>query len=70
MNSFHCVFTILFLFLIKWLEEEDVFYDVVSSKDVVPPEGVDILDVISGTKCRVSYKGQYYKAEVLQHGTF
>ena len=45
-----------------------IMYDVVSAKDVVPPEEVDILDVVPGTVCRASYSGQYYKARIIECG--
>ena len=43
-------------------------YDVVSSKMVVPPDEVDILEVAPGTVCKVAFGGSYYKAKVLGVG--
>lgn len=56
-------------FCVNWLEkgEEDCF-DVVPSKDIIPPEGVDVLDVNAGYVCRVSYSGRFYKAKVIDRG--
>ena len=75
-DSGYFIYDIAFLavtdtyFLINWLDDSDPdLYDVVSAKLVVPPEEVEILDVIAGTVCRVSYSGQYFKAEVLDKGT-
>lgn len=66
------VLLILFVetfFLINWLEEDDPnLYDIVPSKDVVPPEDVDVLDIKRDTVCRVSYSGMYYKAKIIQQG--
>lgn len=56
-------------FLINWLNEgEENLFDVVASKSVVPPDGVDILDVSINTECRVSFSGQFYKARVVDYG--
>ena len=56
------VFTRLFwfvytYFLINWLDDPDGddLYDVVNSKLVVPPDGIDILDVAPGSICKVAY---------------
>ncbi len=40
----------------------------VPSKDIIPPEGVDVLDVNAGYVCRVSYSGRFYKAKVIDRG--
>lgn len=56
-------------FLINWLDEEDPnLYDVVAAKLVVPPEEVNILDVTPEMVCRVSYSGEFYKAQVIDRG--
>ena len=38
--------------------------DVVNSKAVIPPDDVDILELKQGDRCRVSYSGRFYKADV------
>lgn len=56
-------------FLINWLDEvEDDLYDVVPSKNIVPPEDMEILDVAPGTICRAAYSGQFYKAKIVDRG--
>ena len=50
------------------MEEDNDLFDVVSSKEVIPPEDVDILDVNPGCICRVSYMGSYYKAKIMERG--
>ena len=58
-------------FLINWLDEEDEdLYDVVPSKAVVPPDGINILDVDAGAFCRVAFSGQYYRAKVIDSGMY
>ena len=54
----------------NWIDdpEGDDMYDVVNSKMVVPPDEVDILEVTSGTFCKVAFGGSYYKAKVLEVG--
>ena len=39
-----------------------------NSKVVVPPDDVDILELKQGNRCRVSYSGRFYKAEVVAIG--
>lgn len=55
-------------FLVKWLEEDEL-YDVVPSKSVVPPEDTNILEMIPGMICKVAYSGQFYKAKVIECGS-
>ena len=57
-------------FLVNWMDdpEGDDMYDVVSSKMVVPPDEIDILDVTPGAVCKVAFHGSYYKAKVLEVG--
>ena len=43
-------------------------YDVVSSKMVVSPDEINILEVTLGTVCKVAFDGSYYKAKVLEIG--
>jgi hypothetical protein len=45
-------------------------HDVVPAKDIVPPEGCDVLDVAASMVCRVSFSGRFYKATVLERGEF
>ena len=56
--------TVLF---ISWFDEPDKS-DVVPAKYVVSPEGMEILEVAAGHKCRVLYKCQFYQAKVLGAG--
>ena len=57
--------------MINWLDEQDDdLYDVVPSKAVVPPDGINILDVDMGAICRVAFGGQYYRAKVIETGMF
>ena len=36
-------------FLILWLEDEDeALYDVIAARDVKPPEGTDIINLVPG----------------------
>ena len=52
----------------NWLDDLDL-HDVVQAKNVVPPEGEQILDVKDGTECRVSYTdGQFYRAKIVGRG--
>ena len=48
--------------------EGDDMYDVVSSKMVVPPDEMDILEVTPGTVCKVAFGGSFYKAKMLEVG--
>lgn len=50
------------------MDEEDEMYDVVSSKNIVPPEGESILDVGVDSACRALYKNEYYRAVVVNRG--
>ena len=43
-------------------------FDVVASKNVVPPENKSIFDVTPGTVCRVFFNAQYYRAKVIETG--
>ena len=54
-------------FLINWIKEPDLF-DVVHSKSVVPPDDMNILDIIPGVVCKVAYSGQFYQAKVIAVG--
>lgn len=54
--------------LIKWLDEDDNLYDVVPSKTVVPPEGIDMLNLGVDMICRASFNGQIYRAKVVDYG--
>ena len=54
-------------FLIKWTDESDL-HDVVSSKMVVPPDDLTIMEVDPGTKVKVLFNGRYYKAQVIDRG--
>ena len=56
-------------FLINWLDDPEGD-DMVNSKGVVPAGDVDILEVTPGTICKVAYSGCFYKAKVLQIGTY
>ena len=62
-----CLAVLVFVdtyFLINWLDDPDGddLYDVVNSKLVVPPDGIDILDVAPSSICKVAYSGLYYIA--------
>ena len=57
-------------FLVNWLDEEDDVFDVVPSKSVVPPENKNILDITAGTICRVAYSGEFYRAKIIECGTY
>ena len=49
-------------------DDTEELLDVVNSKAVVPPDDVDILEMKQGDRCRVSYNGQFYKADVVAVG--
>ena len=51
-----------------YLFSEPITY-VIPSKDIVPPEEVDVLDISPATVCRESFSGLYYKAKVINKGT-
>jgi len=57
-------------FVIKWSGCHDDLFDVMPAKSVVPPEGVDILQLQPGSPCQAAYEGQYYKAKVIETGKF
>ena len=42
--------------------------DVVPAKDILPPDGIDILDVEVGHLCRVIHDGQLHDAKILAIG--
>lgn len=50
-------------------KEDDDLFDVVPSKDVVPPESKTVLDVAAGTVCRVAYSSQFYRGKIIECGT-
>ena len=71
-NDFHILFFCFVetFFLVNWLDEEDDdLFDVVPSKDVVPPGSKTVLDVAAGTVCRVAYSSQFYRAKIIECGT-
>ena len=53
----------------NWLHDTDTdLFDVVQSKCVVPPEEIDILDIVPGTVCKVAFTGEYFRANIVQLG--
>ena len=42
--------------------------DVVSARDVVPPQDISIVDVTTGTDCNVLFEGVLHKARILAVG--
>ena len=58
-------------FVIEWLGgHDDELFDVMPAKCVVPPEGVNILNLQSGIVCQAGYEGQFYKAKVIATGKY
>ena len=37
---------------------------------MVPPENKNILDITAGTICRVAYSGEFYRAKIIECGTY
>ena len=54
--------------LVEWLNSEDAMVDTLPARDVIPPEGLDILDVKTGDRCQASYKSRYYSVKVAAVG--
>ena len=54
----------------QWKNEDDVLYDVVPNKHIIPSEGVDILDITVGSICDTLYHGKPFPAEVIGKGNF
>ena len=56
----------------NWIDDPEGkdMYDVVSTKMVVPPDEIDILDVTPEAVCKVAFGGSYYKAKVLEVGEY
>lgn len=47
----------------NWLHDTDTdLFDVVQSKCMVPPEEIDILDIVPGTVCKVA---EYFRANLV-----
>ena len=56
-------------FVVRWLDDgDDVIFDTLSSKDIVSPEGVDVLNLSSGDKCSALFKGHEYQVEIIACG--
>ena len=53
-----------FYFLVLWTDDEKLS-DVISHRDVMPPKGVNILDLKPGGECKPRYKGKSSKLLVL-----
>ena len=58
-------------FLIQWCDTDDVLYDAIPARDVIPSEkGKDLLDLHPGDECKASFFNTLYPAKVLAVGKF
>lgn len=54
-------------FVVKWLEDEDVLYDVLAAKDVIV-EGQHVHEIEVGSKGQGKYSGNFYPIEIIAKG--
>ena len=54
-------------FFVQWVDDTEKF-DVVNSKHVVPPDGIEVLNVKPEMVCRVACDGTFHKASMLEVG--
>lgn len=54
-------------FLVKWCEDEEQLYDVLPSRDVRLPDGVNPEDSTQ-VICEAKYKGSFFPVQVLSSG--
>ena len=43
-------------------------FDALASKDIIPPEGIDVLELEAGMSCHALYKAKPYDAEIVAKG--
>ena len=54
-------------FVVRWLDDATK-YDIVQSKDIVPPEDSDVLSLPPGTQCSAVFQGKEFKVEIIASG--
>ena len=53
----------------NWSDEaEDDLYDVVVARDIVPPDGRDVLEIQPGDCCKSVFMGRTYDVKVIEVG--
>lgn len=52
----------------RWIDDHEALYDIIQSKNIVPPDGQDVLDVQPEALCRTCYEGRFYKVKVIARG--
>ena len=56
-------------FLIQWIEDaDDILYDAVPARDITPPSGKDVLDLLPEDECQASFANTLYRAKVVAVG--
>ena len=54
--------------MVHWLDDATLKYDTVQSKDIVPPEGSDVLSLPPGTQCYALFQGKEFKVDIIASG--
>ena len=49
-------------------ETDEVLYDAVPARDITPPNGKDVLDLLSKDNCQASFANTLYPAVVVAVG--
>lgn len=53
--------------MVRW-QDDPLAYDTMPAKDIVPPEGTDVLNVKVGTKCSAVFKGKEFGVDIVASG--
>ena len=54
-------------YLVLWLED-DKMYDCIFARNLVPPDGVDVLDLKPGNVRKAPYNRKCYLVEIIAKG--
>ena len=54
--------------MVHWLDDATLKFDVVQSKDIVPPKDSDVLSLPPGTQCYALFKGKVSKVDIIASG--
>ena len=55
-------------YLVLWLEEDDKMYDCIFARNLVPPDGVDVLDLKAGNVCKAPFNRKHYLIKIIAKG--
>lgn len=51
----------------RWFDDTSK-YDTMNSKDIVSPDGDDVLDLKAGTNCSALFQGKEFRVEIIASG--